>query len=303
MSFSTFFSLRSLSQDRERTVSVAMSKRGLNTTSNDGSLTAEARPIDLVMHSQCKEEISSQSSGSLVNPGNDDERRTVGLASGNCGSFDSNFEVECSQVSRQEKVILASRKLGRRTKPKQKVRRTSLAQGNLMHHYQMFWRHAILESSIHGKFQCMQKKLGRSALDATVSKESYKTRVLVWWTFMASSMKATIHLGPGFLDELGNLQESEIREHWEYVQHYSKIDKRTFRRNSKCERPGTFITIMDEIDIGERSSDQMGEGKSMCLRWLFSVCWSDWKRSRSGRKKMERVKLKISGCVHHIKMQ
>ena len=63
------------------------------------------------MHSQCEEEISSQSSGSLVNLVNDDDRRRAGLASGNRGSFDSNFEVGCSQVSRQEKVILASRKV------------------------------------------------------------------------------------------------------------------------------------------------------------------------------------------------
>ena len=79
----------SLSQDRERTVSGAMSKRGQNTTSDDGSPTAKARPINLVMHSLGKEEISSQSSGSLVNLVNDDNRKRAGLASGNCGSFDS----------------------------------------------------------------------------------------------------------------------------------------------------------------------------------------------------------------------
>ena len=63
------------SQDRERVVSGAVSKRGQET--------------NLVMHSQCKEEVSSQSSGSLVNPVNDDERKIVGLASGNWGHSDS----------------------------------------------------------------------------------------------------------------------------------------------------------------------------------------------------------------------
>ena len=67
----------SLPKDRERTVSGAMSKRGQSTTSCDGSPTAKARPINLVMHSPCKEEISSQSSGSLVNPENDDEKREL----------------------------------------------------------------------------------------------------------------------------------------------------------------------------------------------------------------------------------
>ena len=53
----------------------AMSKRGQNTTSNYGSPTARARPVNLVMHSPCNEEISSPSLGSLVKPGNDDERK------------------------------------------------------------------------------------------------------------------------------------------------------------------------------------------------------------------------------------
>ena len=60
---------------RERIVIGAMSKRGQNTTSNDGSPTAKARSVNLVMHSQCKEETSSSSLGSRVNPGNDDERK------------------------------------------------------------------------------------------------------------------------------------------------------------------------------------------------------------------------------------
>ena len=47
-------------------------------------------------------------------------------------------------------------------------------------------------------FQRLQKKLGRSAIDATFSMESYKTNVLTWAMFMASSMKAAIRLGPDF---------------------------------------------------------------------------------------------------------
>ena len=72
-----------LSHVRQRIAVGAMSKRGQNTTSNDGSPTAKARPVNMVMHSQCKEEISSPSLGSLVNPGNDDERKRVGQAPGN----------------------------------------------------------------------------------------------------------------------------------------------------------------------------------------------------------------------------
>ena len=60
----------------------AMSKRGKNTTSDDGSPTAKARPVKLVMRSQRKKETSSSTLGSRVNPGNDDERKRVGQAPG-----------------------------------------------------------------------------------------------------------------------------------------------------------------------------------------------------------------------------
>ena len=35
--------------------------------------------------------------------------------------------------------------------------------------------------------------------------------------------------------------------------------------------PGIFISLMDEINIVSWSSDQVGEGKSMCLRWFRSL--------------------------------
>ena len=103
-----------LSQTRERFVIGAMSKRGQDTTSSDGSPVTKARPSNLVMQGRCKEDVSPQRSGSLVNPENDDDRKRVGLASGNRGHSSSNFEVESSQVYRQEEVNLAARKLGQR---------------------------------------------------------------------------------------------------------------------------------------------------------------------------------------------
>ena len=98
----------------------AMSKRGQDTTSSDGSPVAEARPTNLVMHGQFKEDVSPQKSGSLVNPGNDNDRKRVGLASGNWGTSGSNFDVENSQVNRQEKVNLAHRKLGQKDQTRAK---------------------------------------------------------------------------------------------------------------------------------------------------------------------------------------
>ena len=87
-------------------MSGAMSKRGQDTNSEEGSPVAKARPTNLVMHSQCNEEVSSQSSGSPVIPVNDDERKRVGLDSGNWRHSDSQFEVGYSQVNREDNVTL-----------------------------------------------------------------------------------------------------------------------------------------------------------------------------------------------------
>ena len=48
--------------------------------------------------------------------------------------------------------------------------------------------------------------------------DAYTTNVLIWWMFLASSMKSRHPLRAGFLEEFGDLQEHEIREHWECVQ-------------------------------------------------------------------------------------
>ena len=70
----------------------AMSKRRQDTTSSDGSPVAKARPTNLVMHGQCKGDVSPQRSGSLVNPENDDRKR-VGQAPGNWWHSSSNFGI------------------------------------------------------------------------------------------------------------------------------------------------------------------------------------------------------------------
>ena len=61
-----------LSEVRERIVLGALSKRGQDTTANDGSPTA------IAMRSQYKEETSLSRLGSRVNPGEDNERKKSG---------------------------------------------------------------------------------------------------------------------------------------------------------------------------------------------------------------------------------
>ena len=79
----------------------AMSKRGQDVTSGGDSV---------------QRGCLAQISGSLVNLGTDDERKIVGLASGNWRHSNSNFD--------KRRLILTHRNLGRKTKPLQKVRRT-----------------------------------------------------------------------------------------------------------------------------------------------------------------------------------
>ena len=83
MCFSTYSGSHlksSFSQTRERLVIGAMSKRGQDTTSSDGSPMAKAlAPTNLVLQGQCKEGVSSQGSGSPVNPGNEHNRKRVSL--------------------------------------------------------------------------------------------------------------------------------------------------------------------------------------------------------------------------------
>ena len=124
-----------LSKDGKRTAFGAMSKRWQDTTSSDGSTMARARPTNLVLQGHCKEDVSPQRSGSLVNPGNDDERKRVGLASGNWGDIPTQTsKLEIPKWIDKRRLISPQGNLGRETKPERKVKRTPLAERNLMHH-------------------------------------------------------------------------------------------------------------------------------------------------------------------------
>ena len=103
----------------------AMSKRGQDTTSSDSSFVAKARPTNVVMHSQCKEDVPPRRSGSRVNLEDDDVRKSVGVTTGNWCNSNSNFEGGTSQVYRQEKVNLAARKLGQKDQTRAKSEENS----------------------------------------------------------------------------------------------------------------------------------------------------------------------------------
>ena len=126
-------------------------------------------------------------------------------------------------MRRQEKVNLATRKLGQRDQTRAKSEEDSPCTRKLDASLPELENMRFSNHLYLGKiFQCLQKKLERPAIDATFSVESYKTNVLTRRMLMASSMQAAIHLRPDFPMNSGNLQEHKIREHRECVQHYSQ---------------------------------------------------------------------------------
>ena len=142
---------------------------------------AKARPTKLVTQGQCKEDVSPQRSGSPVNQ--------VNVKA-------SNFVVESSQVHRQESVNLAARKPWQKDLTRPKCEEDSCSRGKpdaaspVMENMR-FSDHQYREKT----FQCIQKKLGRTSMNATFPVESCKNSVLAWRMFVASSMKAAIRLG------------------------------------------------------------------------------------------------------------
>ena len=305
MSFSTYSGshLRSfLSQARERFVIGAMSQRGQDTTSSDESPVAKARPTNLVMHGHWKEDVSPQRSGSLVNPGNVNNRKGVGLATGNWGSSGSNFEVESSQMYRQEKVNLATRKLGQKdlTQPESEEDSSGTRKPDAVSpemENMRFW------SSLHGKDIPMHtEETGNNFSKCYVLSDSHKTNALTWRMSMASSMQAAIHLGPD------SLENSEICKNtrFENIENVFNITQnffeRTFWRNSECEKPGLFITIMDEINTVKRQSDQVGEGKNLSTQIPFYALVG-WNTNQEPQKKDGKDNMKISRSIPHTKTQ
>ena len=202
------------------------------------------------MHGQCREDISPQSSGSRVNPGNDDERKRVSLAAGNWSCSNSNFKSGNCQEYRQERVILAARKLWQKDQTRAKSEENSSCTRKLDASSPEMENMTFSNSQYVTKtFQCLQKKLGRSSIDATFSIEIIQNKCDdMEIVHGRHRWKPPFISWTGVPKEFGNQQKHKIRDHWECVQPQSKIYQRTFWRNSECEKPGLFLAIMDVND-------------------------------------------------------
>ena len=144
-------------------------------------------------------------------------------------------------------------------------------------------------SYVEKMFQCIQKKLGRTSINASFSLGSYKNNVLAWGMFMTSSMKAAIHLGPDFLENSEIYKNTKFENIEKMFKHFSKMNKRALCRNSECKDPGLSFTLMDKINTVRRQRGQVGEGKSLYLRRFSSICGYNRTESMSRRCKMDRT--------------
>ena len=159
----------------------AVSKRGQNTTSDDGSPTAKARPVNLVMRSQYKEETSSSSLGCRVNPDMTMKEKESAKHQETGCSVIQKSEVENSQVSRQEKVPQTARKIEQMDQTQVKSEENppgtrKLAACSPEFRNMEYTHHRYIDKI----FQKLKKKQGMSAINATFSMDAYKTNVLTW---------------------------------------------------------------------------------------------------------------------------
>ena len=139
-------------------------------------------------------------------------------------------------------------------------------------------------------FQYSLKKLGSSSLDATFSIESYKMNVLMWTKFMASSMKAANHLGPYFL------MNSEVYKNtrFENIDNVFNITQKLMKEHSE------EILNVRGLEYSSPSWTRSTLDNDQAIKWAQAkACVYADSVLCVGR--MEKAKLKISGCIHHIK--
>ena len=144
--------------------------------------------------------------GYLVNPANADERKEVGIASGNSKQTGSKSEVGYSQVSRQENALIAEGNLCMEQLQKQRDLRAPSTSKSTRKPVQGATPRPEVQHMKYTDHQYMTKMFQflrkKSGITEAYSMEALKTNVLIWSMFMSSSMKAAIHLGQNYLANL-----------------------------------------------------------------------------------------------------
>ena len=283
-----------LSEDGERIAFGAMSKWGQDTTSSDSSPVAKARPTNLAMQGQYKEDISPQSSGSRVNQENDDERKGVSSDAGNCGSSNSNFESRNSQGYRQERVILAARKLEQKDPPRAKSEENSSCTKKLdasspTMELMRFSNNQFLTTIL----QCSQRNW--DGLQLMLRSQSNHTKQMGWF----GNCSLRHRWKPPFILDWISKKNSEIYRNtrFENIQNVFNVTQKLIEEHSE-----EFLHVRSYSSPSWTRSTLVNDQAvkwakaKVCLRWLRSICWSTRSRSSTDRRWVEKSQV-LQHCL------
>ena len=197
----------------------AMSKRGQEATSSEGSpmvqpkpmVPAEARSFNLVLRSPWSaRENPPQGLEYPVNPGNVDEGQGCHTSTRRLVRTTQRPEIERSLVRRQENAQISGSRVTRRNlRTSTSTRRLVRAATPRTEFQNMKYTNHQYMTKV---FRFVQKKLGITAGYSTFSMEALNTNVLIWGTFMCSSKKAAIHLRPNYLANLEVYKNTNFEE-------------------------------------------------------------------------------------------
>ena len=105
-------------------------------------------------------------------------------------------------------------------------------------------------------------------------------------------------LWSGFLDESEIYTNTKFENIWSVFNITRKLIKEHSEEILNVECLENVSTVMDEINIGQWSRSQVGEGRSMCLRWFRSFVSDRWMLQE--HQKDGKAKLKISRSSSYL---
>ena len=229
----------------------AMSMRGQEVTSGEGSpmakskplIPAKARPINLVVRSEsARSERPSQSgecrwrarrSDWLWEAGADEpkprsNRILSSDATGNTQHADSWKQGERDDSSKSTRSGKPVRAVNTKTD---------------------FQNMKITNPKV---FQHLQIKLGITTGYSTFAMEAIKANVFLWGSFMSFVNESSHSTSSRLCTESGSIQEHELRGHLEFTQYHTETDVGTFWRYSECAYDWQYTSLVDEIDTVSR---------------------------------------------------
>ena len=205
-------------------------------------------------------------------------------------------------MNRQEKVNLAHRKLGQKDQTRAKSEENSSSTRKLDASLPEFGEHEILESSTHGKdISMLTKEIGKVFTQCYVLNRSKRNKCNDMENVHGVVDESRPPSWDGFPDEFGNLQDTRF----ENIGNVFNITRKLMKEYSEeilnveclgCSSPSWTRSIL----VNDQAIKWT---KAKACVYADSVLCVGRRNMVKEQQKDGKAKLKISGCVHHIKMQ